>query len=103
MSHAASAIDEIQMILSKPEWDGGTIELVGQALQRHGFDSWAKNTVRENQYLKQRLVEDVANGIEFAVDQWSVDQLGAEVTRYMILGWATTIVTTIIDLNTEEQ
>lgn len=102
MSNAASAIDEIQQIMSKPEWDAGTIERVGQALVRHGFDSWSKNTVRENQYLKQQLVNELGSAIHETICQWEDDQLGAEITDYMVIGWAVTIVNSILDLNTKE-
>jgi len=101
MSRAASAIDEIQKILATPTWDGGTIELVGQALERHGFDSWAKSSIRENRYLKQQFFGELVEAIEEAINQWDVEQLGMEVTHSMIFTWAATIVTNIIDQSTE--
>lgn len=103
MSKEASTIDAIQQILSQPSWTASTIEEVSEVMVANGFDEWTKETICENRYLKQQLVQEIAESIGHTIGCWDEDQLGVEINDFTILGWAATIVTTIIDLNTRSE
>lgn len=96
---ADQVIREIQRVLSKPEWDGDTVEHVNDVLVSNGYSEHSSNVVWENSYLRQQLTEELATEIQELLDLWD---LQFDVYSATIYGFAASIVQSLHDLFKEQ-
>jgi hypothetical protein len=98
MSNAGTAIDAIQQELAKSEWDNETVERINRILIEQGYTEHISPNVFENRFLRAQLVSELNDHIRECLHFWE-DSLGFDVEEFTTLGFATSIVVTLSDIN----